>query len=305
MITAIINMLKKNPFIWKMAKAFVYAVLDLKGRCLAVRYNLGIIYGSTSGVSDSKRTIPLIVSFTSYGNRIKLCHITAETILRQSLKADRVILWLAHGETISSKLAKLNKRGLEIKFCEDLRSYKKIIPVLELYPESIVVTADDDIIYPKNWLKKLWEEHRAAPDQICCHRGHVITKTPTGAVKPYNEWEWCVRHTDRNAAIFPTGVGGVLYPPGSLHPDVTDVAMFRKLCPYADDIWLKAMSLKQGSRCRIVTRKPLLIPLSSPGTQTQSALRTINIDENQNDVQFKAVFTYYDLYQLLDQQGTP
>lgn len=300
MVTAIINMLKKNPLIWKTAKAFVYAILGLKGWLLATWHNLGAKYGSAPGVTDAKRATPLIVSFTSYGHRIQRCHITAQTILRQKLKADQVILWLGHGEKITPQLEKLTRRGLEVRYTEDVRAYTKVIPTLINFPGNTVVTADDDIIYPQNWLAKLWAEHLAAPDQICCHRAHVITKTPAGVVKPYNEWEWCVRHTDRTAAIFPTGVGGVLYPPGSLHPDVTDIVMFRKLCPYADDIWLKAMSLKQGTRCRIVAHKPLLIPLSSPGTQSQSALRTINIDNNQNDVQFKDVFTYYDLYQLLD-----
>ena len=300
MVTAIINMLKRNPLIWKTAKALVYAVLALKGWWLAAWHGLGAKYGSAAGVCAAKREIPLVVSFTSYGHRILRSHITAQTILRQSLKADRVILWLGHGEKITPQLEKLSRRGLEIRYTEDIRAYTKIIPTLVNCPGSIVVTADDDIIYPKNWLKKLWEEHLAAPDQICCHRAHVITKTLTGTVKPYNEWEWCVRRSERTAAIFPTGVGGVLYPPGSLHPTVTDIAMFKELCPYADDIWLKAMSLRQGTVCRIVARKPLLIPLSSPGTQSQSALRVINIDENRNDEQFRAVFTHYDLYKLLD-----
>lgn len=300
MVTTIINTLKSQPFIWGIAKKFVYALLSIKAHLLAVWLKAEIKYAAASGVTLTKRKIPLIVSFTSYGHRITRCHIAAQTLLHQNCKPDRVILWLAHGEKITPQLQKLVKCGLEIKFCDDLRAYKKIIPALELYPESVIVTADDDIIYPRNWLKKLWLEHLGAPGMICCHRAHLITQTSDGAVKPYNEWIWCVRHGNCSAAILPTGVGGVLYPPGSLHPAVTDAAVFSKLCPYADDIWLKAMSLMQGSRCRIVTRKPLLIPLSSPGTQSQSALRTINIDENQNDVQFKAVFTHYDLYKLLN-----
>lgn len=300
MVTTIINALKKKPLIWKIAKALVYTLLSLKAHLLTAWLKAEIKYATTSGVAAIKRKTPLVVSFTSYGHRISRCHITAQTLLHQSCKADRVILWLAHGEKITPYLQKLVKRGLEIQFCDDLRSYKKIIPALELYSGSVIVTADDDIIYPRSWLKKLWQEHLTAPDMICCHRAHIITQTHDGAVKPYNEWEWCARHSNRSAAIFPTSGGGALYPPESLHPAVTDVAMFQKLCPYADDIWLKAMSLMQGTVCRIVTHKPLLIPLSSPGTQTQSALRTINIDANQNDVQFKAVFTHYNLYKLLN-----
>lgn len=300
MVTTIVNLLKHNPLIWKLAKMVVYTLLAIKAWLWVAYYNLWFNLGF-QGICGSKvAAAPLIVSFTSYGHRIRHTHVTVQSILNQSLKPNRVILWLGHGESITPKLKQLMKRGLEIRYTEDIRAYTKIIPTLVNFPDNIVVTADDDIIYPKNWLQKLWQEHLQAPQAICCHRAHLITRTHQGKVAPYNDWEWCITGTEHTAAIFPTGVGGVLYPPGSLHAEVTNIAMFRDLCPYADDIWLKAMSLKQGTPCRIVSRKPLLIPVSLPNTQTESALRTINIDNNQNDVQFAAVFTHYDLYKLLD-----
>lgn len=300
MITYAVNLLKKNPWIWKWAKLVAYAILALKAWILVGLHNLNIKLGSAQGVTDINREIPLIVSFTSFGKRVNRAHITANSILCQSLKADRVILWLGFGEKISPELEKLKKRGLEILFCEDIRAYTKIIPTLTNYPDSTVVTADDDIIYPKHWLKKLYKAHLKNPGVICCHRAHLITKNEKGSVKPYNDWEWCIHSAANISNIFPTGVGGVLYPIGSLHPEVLNREAFQKLCPYADDIWLKAMSLKQGTVCYIIENKPLLIPLSVPNTQKSSALRTINIDQNQNDIQFKNVFTHYDLHKMLN-----
>lgn len=39
-------------------------------------------------------------------------------------------------------------------------SYKKIIPSLKEYPENIIFTCDDDIFYPKGWLKDLYEDYK-------------------------------------------------------------------------------------------------------------------------------------------------
>lgn len=300
MITTIVNLLKRNPFIWKTAKASVYALLSLKAWLWVFYYYLWLNFGSKSGINPTGAGTQLVISFTSFGKRINAAHVTAATLLNQSLKPQKVILWLAHGEKAGPKLEKLTKRGLEIRYCDDLRSYKKIIPTLELYPDNIVVTADDDIIYPRNWLAKLYAEHKRHPQDVCCHRAHLLTRKPDGAVETYNNWRWCVSNTDKPANTFPTGAGGVLYPPGSLDPEVTNREAFQELAPYADDIWLKAMSLKQGTISRVVGYKPIRILTSTPRTQKFSALRAINIDDNKNDTQLKAVFTYYDLYKLLD-----
>lgn len=302
MISKIINLLKHNPLIWKLAKNLTYFLLALKAWLLVTRHNLQIALGSAMGVTTEKRVIPLVVSFTSYGHRIAEAHVTVMSLLRQQLKPDRVILWLGHGEKITPKLEKLCNRGLEIRFCEDIRAYTKIIPTLVNYPEAMAVTVDDDIIYPANWLKKLYTEHLKDPRSICCHRAHLITKTSDGKVRPYNDWLWCITVAEQTTPklVFPTGVGGVLYPPGSLDSEVTNVAAFKELCPHADDIWLKAMSLKKGTLCRIVSPKPQRILTSTPNTQKNSALRQINIDGGQNDIQFKNVFAHYDLYKFLD-----
>jgi hypothetical protein len=83
-------------------------------------------------------------------------HKTIETLLNQSHKADKVILWLAEEEFpnkekgLPRELIQLIKSGLTISWCRDIKSYKKLIPALEKYPKSIIVTADDDLYYQKN-----------------------------------------------------------------------------------------------------------------------------------------------------------
>lgn len=44
----------------------------------------------------------------------------------------------------------LRDKELTIDWYHDIKSYKKLIPTLQKYPDSIIVTADDDIIYRRH-----------------------------------------------------------------------------------------------------------------------------------------------------------
>lgn len=56
------------------------------------------------------------------------------------------MLWLSDTDKkIPSSLQNLTKRGLEIKYCKDIRSYTKIFYTLKEFPNALVVTSDDDI----------------------------------------------------------------------------------------------------------------------------------------------------------------
>jgi hypothetical protein len=85
---------------------------------------------------------------------------------------------------------------------------------------------------------------------------------------------------------------GTLYPPHSLDEEY----LFRKdlvmqLCPYADDLWLKYMSLRKG--CRVSMNYKLRdIPVTIYGT-SQSSLWYINGQDGQNDVQWAAILEYF------------
>lgn len=84
------------------------------------------------GITVKKREQKIIVSLTSFPKRIDTLWITIETLLRQSMKPDEIILWLAEEQfngidSLPKALLEQQKRGLTIRFCDDLRSHKNII----------------------------------------------------------------------------------------------------------------------------------------------------------------------------------
>lgn len=254
------------------------------------------------GITKFKRDQQLIVSLTSIPSRFDKVSICLESLLEQSLKPDRLILWISNDLCLTDlpkSLLKLMNRGLEIIFCTNIRSYKKIVPTLKLYPDCIIVTADDDLIYSRDWLKDLYDAYQKEPNYIHCHRAHIITKNSSGKIKSYSDWNFnSPNFQGPSMLLFPTSGAGALYPPGSLNNEITNESVFMKICPTADDVWLKAMSLMNGVAC-----KKIKLDSSSlheiRGTQSISSLREINITLNKNDEQILKVFEYYNLYRYL------
>ncbi len=259
--------------------------------------SLAAAFGRESGIAETAYRTSLIVSLTSYGARFDTLHLTLESLLRQALKPNKIVLWIAENEIalLPYKVARLQRRGLTIAACPDYRSFKKIIPSLRAYPQTTIVTADDDVIYPATWLKALYEAHLAHPGEIVCHRARHITFSPRGEVNSYELWP-NLGGEHSGLLIFPIGVGGVLYPPESLHADVDNVEAFQSLCAHGDDIWLKAMSVMRGVKCRKIST------FKKHFRQVQSAQKISLKSENmlsRNDEQIARVFSRYGIDDLL------
>jgi len=194
----------------------------------------------------------LIVSLTSFPARIEFVWMTIHSLMNQTLKPKKIILWLSQEqyqteESIPQSLRALKKRGLEIRFCEDIKPHKKYYHTMQEYPDDIVVTVDDDIFYPENHLEMLWKKHLEYPDAVCCWFAHKIKFDEQGNIKKYKEWESGVSGcTVPTIQIMAVGCGGVLYPPHKLSERLFSIKDITELCPVTDDIWLKAMEVVNG-----------------------------------------------------------
>ena len=233
----------------------------------------------------------LIISVTSYPVRFQMLPFTLKCLLSQSVAADHVILWIAREDEarLTREIISLQDDGLTIRLCDDLGSYKKIVPALVEYGDAHVVTADDDIYYGPTWLEELVTQVRG-DSEVLCHRAHRIRTGPDGLPLPYKEWEIETRRTQPSSFIFPTTGGGVLYPPGTLHPDAVNPTLFRELCPSADDIWLYWMMRKNGAVARKVGSRRLLPTWK--GTQ-RVALFHSNFVAGANDKSIKAMIARF------------
>lgn len=233
----------------------------------------------------------LIVSMTSFPARFAKLPYTIRGLLNQSIRPDRLILWIdhAHAEAVTPELSALRDEGLSIETTHDLGPATKLMPALNRYRRAFVVTADDDFYYPPDWLERLTKGYDPDRPAIMCHRAHLARTDGEGRMLPYNDWESSTRTTEARGPgtfLFPTGVGGVLYPPHSLHETVFDEAALMRLTPRADDVWFFWMARLAGTR---QIRVPGHLPIVTwPGTQ-EVGLKHGNTARAGNDEQVRAM----------------
>ncbi len=181
----------------------------------------------------------VIVSLTSFPARFSNLELVIKSLKKQVWQPEKIILWVSYAdyEKLPLDVSQLQDEQFEIRQCDDLRSYKKLIPALEQFPSKTIVTADDDLYYWPDWLRKLVKIHKSNPTAIVAHRVHRINPHN---IKSYLDWEHsvtCLDSQEMSPWNFPTGVAGVLYPSGCFYPDVLNRNLFLKLCPTGDDIW--------------------------------------------------------------------
>jgi hypothetical protein len=251
-------------------------------------------------VNTLPRDKEIIVSFTSYPKRIQQAKFVASSMLNQTMKPDRVILWLARDQFPAKTLPKdydeLQNRGLSIKWCENLKAHKKYLFSIQMHPNSLIITVDDDLIYNNRLVETLYREHQQFPHAICAMRAHRM-RFNSNNLLPYNDWEGEVniRHQPR-FDLFATGGAGALYPPSALNNEIFNRAAIYELCLNADDVWLKAMEILAGTPVVLCGIRQKLI--SIPCTQ-DDALYKYNVAKCENDYQIEAVFDKYGILQKL------
>ncbi|EJL89598.1 hypothetical protein [Pantoea sp. GM01] len=241
-----------------------------------------------------------IVSLTSYGKRVNYVFLTLESILHQNrVRPMRVILWLYKKDKPSgfSKyiINKQISRGVEVIYLEDdYKSFKKLSYILNVAENCpYVVTADDDILYPGNWLQGFNDCINQDPDSIYCYRARLINFTNTDEVASYNSWQVVNEKRSHNNLLIPTGVSGVCYPIKYLDKRLEDFHSISSLCPYADDIWYKLLTTSNGCVSRLVFTSS--IHFTPVITGFSKGLEMINVKTDYNTQQFNNALTYFNL----------
>lgn len=242
--------------------------------------------------------VPLVVTLTSYGPRFPTLALTLKCLLDQTVAADHTVLWIARDELadLPAEVRALEAHGLEIRTCGNLRSFKKLVPAFATFPGATLVTADDDVFYPEDWLEALVREARLHPATVIAWRAHRPQFASDGRLLPYRVWQSNTRAREESpdggqpGLLFPTGVGGVLYPPGALDPGVTDEATFERLCPHADDVWFFWMTQRTGTPRR---RPPGQFRVVEWKGSKEVALYHANWLGDRNDVQIAAMEAHF------------
>lgn len=259
-------------------------------RMLASRH-LPTYFRKNSNCKPIKICDKVIVSLTSYPARIEFIWQTISSLLRQTYRPSKVILWLSktqfESQALPESLLNLQSDVFEIRFVDnDIRSHKKYVYAFAEFSDNLIITVDDDLIYSPRLVESLVKMHEIYPDDVLCRYGKKIGRCANGSLMPYKEWRGAVMGDED--VFFGSG-GGTLFQPSKLYKDVLDVDLALQLTPLADDIWLNVMCILAGLRIRLITNELFLFF----DKDESNSLSGTNVGMSQNDIQIANIIKYY------------
>lgn len=253
-----------------------------------------------------KRDNELVVSLTSYSHRITdTLPYTLYSLLTQEVLPGRIAVYLSKdevsSETLPEMLKKLEKCGVEFYYVKDTRSYKKLIPALQMFPDSPILTVDDDTYYDKRLINSYLSAYRQSNKKtVLGTNGRMVTRDQNGKLKPYSKWEKLNESNHDTMEISFYGVGGCLYPPHAFDEEVLREDLFTMMAPTADDLWFWVMEQRGGlktqllpnyrSLCNIPVDRTIMFELDRP-----DCLTALNDRQGANDGQLNLLLKYYRL----------
>ena len=254
--------------------------------------------GWESGVTEQKREPEIIISLTSYPRRFPDLDLCIKSLVNQKMKADRIILWLGSDtgmEDMEKLKLKYSPYGVEIRKDPENNffSHKKYYYAMHSFPEAIIVTADDDLIYPPDWLRTLYQSYLIYPDCISARRVHRIIWDRQEKPMPYTSWPGDVKAKEPSHSLIATTGAGALFPPGCLNDEVFHHELFMKKAKTADDLWIKIMAVLSGKK--VVWAKNTMIMPTTINLYQQDELSNQNVADGKNDQIFLGLCDYYHL----------
>ena len=186
----------------------------------------------------------IIVSLTSFPERIHCIEETLLSIFKQSIKPDLVVLYLSKEEFNVPINNLCNNKSFIIKYVNgNLMSHKKYFYALQEFKDDVVITLDDDMIYHEKTIETLLKFHQKYPTYVIANRTRFIAINDDKVESYYN------RPTNSpidapSLLLLGTGVLGILYPPNCFDEFTFNTKLIEENCLTNDDLWLKINEIR-------------------------------------------------------------
>lgn len=224
-----------------------------------------------------------VVTLATYPKRLKYLELTLQSILLQQWH-ETVAIFVVYEECDSRTYAKIAEKYAKynvhfISNNKSLRSYNKYyVASLGATCDIKLITADDDINYPRNWLMNLIELHRLHPGYIIGLRGAEVPRN-SSEMRQYLNWKPVQREISGRRVMLNSGAG-ILFPPNVLKDFLKDEANIVNQFGTSDDIYLWYYLYTNGFYF-ICSHSHEIV--NWPRSQRES-LWKVNVGQKQNDL---------------------
>ena len=244
-----------------------------------------------------------VFSLTSYSYRVTdALPYALYSIISQTIKPKKIVVYLDNvnwnNENLPSILKKLRNIGVDFRFCEDLKSYKKLIPTLIDFPDNPIITLDDDFYYNTNYHEWMRCAYDKSDKKTVLGQWGCIPEKNNGKYIPYNEWK-DIKYLQEGDEISFFGCC-CCYPPHIFDSEILKKEVFMKLCPTADDIWFWVMEKRLGIKTKLIEPcgyglNTLVNRIEEYDLSQKGTLMYQNVANGKNNKQLLDLLTYYNL----------
>lgn len=248
----------------------------------------------------------VVISLTSYPKRIHMVHKVIESLWKQAVCANEILLYLSLNEFPQMEedippvlKGMIGKNGFDIVWVEDnLKSHKKYYYALQQKKNSVVITVDDDVIYSESLIRDLLSVHSIFPQAVLARRGRIILREGDQLAE-YQYWDGrCSQEYMESPRmdLCAIGIGGILYPPGCATENWFEKQVIKSEFENQDDLWLKYHE--------ILDHIPVVYVRSQVKDQYLEEARDTSLwkkNQYENDIKIKRLFNllkkeYDDVY---------
>ena len=234
-----------------MMKQLIKKLVELRNLFIYKKWDFLAKINQTKLNTDPKADF--VVSIATYPKRAHLLPAVIEALNQQTQLPQKWIVVLTEEEwpelQLPKYLNKLIQRGLEIVWVKNNSfAVKKLLPVMQKYPDLGVITFDDELIYGKNVIKRLMERALIDKYSIIGHVGKKLIQKNGELKMHYRANEEANQFTPSEQIYF-LGGSGTYYPPKALDERAFNLDYIHKIVPgRGSDIWFWAAALANNTK---------------------------------------------------------
>lgn len=264
-----------------------------------------LIYAMPDGLIENMyENNDFVFSLTSYSDRVlDALPYALYSIIIQTIKPKKIVVYLDNvhwnDENLPDILKKIRSIGVDFRFCEDIRSYKKLIPALKDFPENPIITLDDDFYYNKDYHEWMRIAYEKSDKKTVLGQWGCIPEKKDGKYIPYNEWK-DIKYMKEGDEVSFFGCCCCCYPPKIFDDEILNQEIFMKLCPTADDIWFWIMEKRQGIKTKLIEPhgygfNTSVNRIEEYDLKQTGTLMYQNVTGGKNNQQLKDLLKYYNI----------
>ncbi|CAM7112629.1 Glycosyl transferase, group 2 family protein [Klebsiella quasipneumoniae subsp. similipneumoniae] len=193
------------------------------------------------------------VNLTTMHSRLDLCAATVWSIINQSVQPDKINLWISNEPYLSDHgiceipawVEELNKINniVNVHYVKNTGPYRKIInAIINSEIDDILVYADDDVIYGRQWLEFLLGQFYENNCNVAiAARIRIMERNIFNKYKSYSSYSISMKKDKFEKDFIITGVGGCVLSKRMIKPSIIGDDAYLTISPKTDDIWISKM----------------------------------------------------------------